>query len=100
VPWTLAQLVAADALDDDLVVDLDLGDVQHGQRLPDRRPLGHHLLGIGGLGCRRRGRPFPLQFVPQVGLAATGHGIGPDELVDEKVEDETSHPDEGPARSA
>ncbi len=96
----LAQLVAADPLDHDLVVELDLGDVEHRQGLAAAPPAwGTDLLGVA-LGGHRRGRPLALQLVAQVALAATGHGVGPDELVDEEVEDEASHPDERPARSA
>ena len=99
VARALAQLVAADPLDHDLVVELDLGDVEHRQGLAARHRLRDDLLGVA-LGGHRGGRPLPLQLVAQVALAATGHGVGPDELVDEEVEDEASHPDERPARSA
>src|SRR4030095_1420349 len=69
------------------------------QGLPAGPPPRLRLLGIL-LGRRGRGRPFALELVAQVTLAATGHGVGSHELVDEEVEDEAPHPDERPARSA
>src|SRR5206468_9061800 len=98
VAGALLQVVAADALDDDLL-HLDLGDLDQGDALADGDGLAG-AAGAPGGGDARLGAPALLQLPAKRVLLVVRGGVRPNELVEQEEEDEATEPDQRPARAA